>query len=233
MKSPFLISLLFLLLCCSVDAAVEVEVGLDELTVPAKVDAPLLGNSSADLPETGAAVIPEQPMVNPPANPSATSLEQFPHLKQPAESNATMPEQADFPATAGTSEPVNISQNGKGTSTYRARADGDTALKVFLPTYRPAQIIVRLLESDGSEIRFNGRSLLTWERPDDKAFAPVFFRGEEDAGSMKKVSDGNYDAVQNTYKFRIEQGQRLVLEIKGDAEPASYVKAEGPLEADR
>ncbi len=86
------------------------------------------------------------------------------------------------------------------------------------------------LDENGEEIYFKGQSLLVWQRPDDKAFAPVFFKGSSDESSMKKVSGSNYDAVQNTYRFALQKGRKIKLEISGQPENSSYVRIKGPLE---
>ncbi|EKD82925.1 MAG: hypothetical protein ACD_39C01002G0003 [uncultured bacterium] len=232
MKSAILTSLILMLAITAAVNAVEVTVGFEELTLPAGVDTPLLGNATESA-ETVPAKLPELPTANVPENPSADSLEKHPHLRQPATAaGSDKPAQADFPTTTGTQEVSSVVQKGKGSSSYQAYASGETELQVFLWTYRPAKIIARLFDANGDEIYFMGKSLLYWERPDDKAWAPVIFKGVEDITSMKKIDSNNFDAVQNTYKFNIESGQRLTLEISGDPEASSYAEAKGPLEAE-
>ncbi|MEW6710558.1 MAG: hypothetical protein AB1403_12105 [Candidatus Riflebacteria bacterium] len=228
MRSAPVISLGFLLLATAASAAVDVETGLEGHTVPAKVAAPVSGKP---LPEPAAPVnLPPSVQKAAPTLPAVTSLEDKKHLKEPAEQfSGQKPASATFPKTVGTSEA--IEQAGKGTREYEAFADGTAELRAFLPTYNPARIIVRLIDTDGEEVYFKGKSLLIWERPDDKAYAPAFFQGIEDESSMKKDSSSDFTAVQNVYKAEIKQGQRLRLEISGSPESNSYIRAQGPLEA--
>ncbi len=229
MKSVVLSSLLFFIGVAACIAATKVEIGVTGLSAPEIVVTP---NSGKNLPANSPAPVLVEPAGKTvPAPPSVTDLKDRKHLQQPAENHAQkIPAAATFPKTAGTGQASEVEQAGKGSSEFEAFADGTAQIIAFLPTYRPARIIVRLLGGDGEEIYFKGKSLLVWERPDDKAYAPVFFKGSSDESSMKKVSSGNYDAVQNKYSFEIEQGQRLQLEIEGQPEASSYIKAFGPIQ---
>lgn len=229
MKSLLTASLLVFVLTTGSVEAIEFETGVEGLTIPAKVVAPVKGLKPPD--PVPAAKLEEPVKKTVPANPPVTDLKDKKHLKEAAENFAGQkPAQATFPKTAGTGQTAAVEQSGKGSSEYEAFADGKAELLAFLPTYRPARIIVRLFDRDGEEIFFKGQSLLVWERPDDKAYAPLFFKGSSDETSMKKISGGNFDAVQNQYSFEIEQGQKLRLEISGQPENSSYIKAGGPLQ---
>jgi len=210
-------------------AAAQVEIGVNGLSAPEIVVTP---NSGKNLPvNSPAPVLVEPAGKTVPAPPAVSDLKEKKHLQQPAENHAPKaPAKATFPKTAGTGQSSEVEQSGKGSGEFEAFADGTAQILAFLPTYRPARIIVRLLDDDGEEVFFKGKSLLVWERPDDKAYAPVFFKGSSDETSMKKASSGNYDAVQNKYSFEIEQGQRLRLEIEGQPEASSYIKASGPIQ---
>lgn len=229
MKSAILISLAALFFSAvTLTAAVKVDSGVEGLAPPMQVDAPMAGKKLPDNLPPGQMAEPSAQSV--PGLPATTDLNDKQHLKEPADDHAAdKPAQADFPTTTGAGQVAAVEQKGKGSSTFTANADGRAELTAFLPTYRPARIIARLLDSDGEEIFFKGQSLLIWERPDDKAFAPIFFRGESDSASMKKVSGGNYDAVQNVYGIDIKQGQKLRLEISGQPESNSVIKVNGPL----
>lgn len=232
MKLKILINLLFLFCVLPMYGAVDIEVGLDGLTTTTRVDTPVWGKSTETNASQGPAAIPDPATRNVPASPKATDIKEHQHLAEPAEKNpAKKPEKASFPRTIGEGQAASLEQKGKGSSEYEAIADGSTEILVYLPTYNPARIIVRLYDLDGDEIFFKGKSLLVWERQDDKAFAPVFFQGNSDENSMKESSSNNYDAVQNSYKFDVQKGQRLRLEISGKPESKSYVRAKGPLDS--
>lgn len=226
-----LISLFILIFTSSLWSAVTVDVGLEGLTTPTSVDTPILGTTPDPVQPPTPAALPEPATKNVSGQPSVTDLEKTKHLREPAaENSSSKPDQANFPTTTGAGEVSKIEQKGTGKSEYTAHADGEGELLVFLPTYKPARIIVRLVDLDGEEIYFKGKSLLIWERPDDKAFAPVFFKGNSDEKSMKKDSASDYTAVQNAYKFDMKKGQKLQLEITGQPEASSYARVKGPLE---
>lgn len=231
MKYLTLISLLSLIFTSTLWSAVTVDVGLEGLTMPTSVDTPMLGNTPDSAQTATPGALPEPASKNVSGKPAVSDLEKNKHLREPAaESSLNMPDQANFPTTTGAGEVSKVEQKGTGKSEFTAHADGEGELLVFLPTYQPARIIVRLVDLDGDEIYFKGKSLLIWERPDDKAFAPVFFKGNSDEKSMKKESASDYSAVQNAYKFALQKGQKLQLEITGQPEASSYARVKGPLE---
>lgn len=229
MKLLLTVNCFLLALAVGSACAVDYETGVEGLSIPGKVVAPMKGKS---LPQAVKSIKLKDPVVKTvPANPPVTDLKQKKHLLEPAEKFAGQkPAQASFPRTAASGQAATVEQKGPGTCEYEAFAPGTAELLAFLPTYRPARIIVRLLDSDGEEIYFKGQSLLVWERPDDKAYAPLFFKGNSDEASMKKVSGSNFDAVQNKYSFEIETGQKLRLEISGQPESSSYIRASGPIQ---
>ncbi len=212
-------------------AAADIEIGFENDLQKTRVDTPLLGTAASML-QAEPVKLPEPAEKSIAEKPAAEDLARQKHMKTPAAgSSPDKPPQADFPETIGAAtELAAVEQKGKGTSEFTATADGEAELMVFLPTYRPAAITARLLDENGEEIYFKGQSLLIWQRPDDKAFAPVFFKGSSDESSMKKVAGSNYDAVQNTYRVALQKGQKIKLEISGQPESSSYVKVKGPLE---
>ena len=115
---------------------------------------------------------------------------------------------------------------GNGEKELEAVRDGDVSVELFLPTYDQAKMEVSLIDTDGSEIWFNGSSLLVWNRPDDKAFAPVFFKGTSDQGSMVLHAADDYNAKENlSYSVAMKEGQKLILRTTGNPEPNSYIRA--------
>ncbi len=117
---------------------------------------------------------------------------------------------------------------GRGERELVAVRDGDVSVELFLPTYNQARMEVSLIDTDGSEIWFNGSSLLVWSRPDDKAFAPVFFKGTSDPGSMVLHAPGDYNAKANlSYPVAMKEGQKLILRTTGNPDPSSYIRASG------
>ena len=223
-----LLTISFLLFCSPfICAEVEVKAGVEGLTLPVRIDSSGIGKM---LPEQSAATtMPEPAEKSVSANPPITDLSRHEHLQKAADnySPSGLPK-ASLPKVVG--ESVALGQKGVGKSDYEAFSDGNVDLRAFLPTYRPARIVAHLIDEDGEEIFFRGKSLLIWERPDDKAFAPLYFMGKVDESSMKKVSDDNFDAVSNKYSFEIKQGQKLRLEISGKPEAESNIEASGPLQ---
>lgn len=231
MKYLLLSKVLVVLSFSSIFAAVDIETGFENDLHKTRIDTPLLGTSPADT-TAESLKLPVPPEKVTAEKPLTKDISRQPHLKTPAtDSSQTKPPQADFPQTTGSeTDQAAVEQKGKGSSEFTATADGETELLAFLPTYRPAAVTARLIDENGDEIFFRGQSLLVWQRPDDKAFAPVFFKGSSDENSMKKVSNSNYDAVQNTYRFAIQKGQKIKLEISGQPETSSYIRVKGPVE---
>lgn len=118
---------------------------------------------------------------------------------------------------------------GIGGNAGVANADGPVEISIYLTTFEPAAMEIHLFDSDGSEVYFNARPLLFWERPDDTANAPVIFKGVSDQDSMVRQSKGDYSPRPNLkYAFEIKKGQRIVLKTRGKALPSSYIKAVSP-----
>lgn len=135
--------------------------------------------------------------------------------------NATIPEvmQPPFSETELT---------GKGEKELVAVRDGDVKLELLLSTYAPARMEVHLFDVDGSEIWFKGLSLLLWDRPDDKQYAPVQFKGNTDSSSMVLEKAGDYGPNENlSYTFSMKEGQKILLKTGGNAQPRSFIKAKG------
>ncbi|MFZ5953119.1 MAG: hypothetical protein ACOYXC_20620 [Candidatus Rifleibacteriota bacterium] len=135
--------------------------------------------------------------------------------------NATLPEVMQPPFSEAT-------LNGKGEKELVALRDGEVSLAVLLSTYEYATMEVHLFDVDGSEIWFSGQSLLYWERPDSKSYAPAIFKGRADPTSMVSERSGDFGPNENlTYKFDIKEGQKIILKTGGNAAPRSFIKASG------
>jgi len=132
-------------------------------------------------------------------------------------------EQALAPPAAG------IGGTPTASETYVAKRDGPVALQVFLSTYNPAKYAVRVYRPDGSELLFNGKPFLIWERPDDKSYNPLYFKGREVPNSMVRVARGDFSPARGLrYVDRIRRGFKVVLETYGDVESGSYLKVDSP-----
>jgi hypothetical protein len=117
---------------------------------------------------------------------------------------------------------------GKGEKELVAVRDGEVKVELLLSTYNQAQMEVRLIDTDGSEVWFNGSSLLIWNRPDGSSFAPVFFKGKSDESSMVLRAAGDYSPKENiSYSIAIKEGQKLILRTTGNPNPRSYIRASG------
>lgn len=156
-------------------------------------------------------------------------VSEFPHIFTSPEGtkavsskpNATIPEVMQPPF----SEAELI---GKGEKELVAVRDGDVKLELLLSTYAPASMEVHLYDVDGTEVWFKGLSLLLWNRPDDKQYAPVQFKGNADSSSMVLEKTGDYGPNENlSYTFSLKEGQKLILKTGGNAEPRSFIKAKG------
>lgn len=118
---------------------------------------------------------------------------------------------------------------GVGGTAGVATADGPVEIAIYLTTFDPATMEVHLFDPDGSEVYFNARPLLYWDRPNDTANAPVLFKGVSDPDSMVRHARGDYTPRPNLkYTFEIKKGQRIVLKTLGKALPSSYIKAVSP-----
>lgn len=114
--------------------------------------------------------------------------------------------------------------SGTGSSEKTAVRDGTARLEVYLPTYNPATIEVRVINPDNTEELFSGNSLLTWMRMNDRDSAQVVFKGVSQPDSVVQVAADNWDANQQEYPFELKAGQRLILSISGNPLSSSYVR---------
>lgn len=132
-------------------------------------------------------------------------------------------EQALAPPAAG------IGGTPTDSKTFIATRDGPVTLQVYLRTYNPAKYAVRVYRPDGSEMLFNGKPFLLWERPDDKSYSPLFFKGREVPNSMVQAARGDYSPARGLrYVDRIRRGFKVVLETYGDVESGSFLNVDSP-----
>jgi hypothetical protein len=123
-------------------------------------------------------------------------------------------------------EPKSETLTGKGEKELVAIEDGEVSIELYLYTHEPANMEVRLIDTDGSEIWFDGYSLLLWRRSDGNSYAPIKFKGREDTDSMFEENPGDFSPRPDlNYKFEIKKGQKIKLITGGNAEPRSYIKA--------
>lgn len=153
----------------------------------------------------------------------------FPHIFATPESSTLISSQPNANASQVLQPPNNGSDlEGVGEKELVALRDGTANIEVLLSTYSPASMEVHLYDADGSEIWFNGQSLLIWQRPDDKADAPLSFKGKTDSSSMVKGGGGDYSPAENlSYSIEMKEGQKLLLKTGGQAEPRSYIRVKG------
>lgn len=122
-----------------------------------------------------------------------------------------------------------VTVTGVGAKTVTASADGPVVIDALLRTYNPASMRIQLVEPDGTEVLFGGTSLFDWSRPNDKANAPVVFKGVRDASSMVHQGGGDYSPRPGLrYEFDIKQGQSLVISTEGNALPESRLQVTSP-----
>jgi len=238
-KSPFLsflellVFLLFLLPASDRLCAATIELGIGSETISIAVEKNNLPDSvlnDTTPPPAVPAALPQNTVA--PAVDSDSELKKdFPHIYTSPKDlrqlsprpNATLQKVLQEQSSAG-----GQSLTGKGEKELVAVADGEVSLEVYLFTYRNAEIIVRLYDEEGDEIRFSGQSLLEWSRVNDFSYAPVKYKGVTDSSSMYEETSGNYSPVRGiSYKLDIKKGQKLVLSISGGAEDSSYVRTSG------
>jgi hypothetical protein len=212
-------------------SAATIEIGIDSTVTSYTVERLNASGSNSVAPASEPTMPPEvsNSTTAPVSEPTDELLRRHPHIftrPQVVENLSSMPnatvERVLQPAGALQTQTL----SGKGSKELVALDDGEVSLEVYLYTYEPADIVVRLYDEEGNEVLFNGQPLLTWRRADDSSFAPVKFKGESDMNSMYEESPGNYSPTRGIdYKFAIGKGQKLVLSTGGAAEPRSFVKA--------
>ena len=125
--------------------------------------------------------------------------------------------------------PVNL--NGVGNLNRTATADGPLNIRPYLYSRVGGNIQIRLFDAAGTEIRFGGRSLFEWSRPDGRQNSPAFFKGQRRGESMfLENPPDDFTASQGlSYTHNITAGQRIEVRVSGDA-PAdkSFLKMSGP-----
>jgi hypothetical protein len=120
--------------------------------------------------------------------------------------------------------PEALVHTGVGSTEKIAVRDGTASVEVFLPTYNPATIEVRVINPDNTEEIFSGDSLLTWIRPNDTARAPVRFKGVEQADSMYQNKEGDWSPNPKKYEFDVKAGQRVIFSISGRPLETSFIR---------
>ena len=176
-----------------------------------------------------------------PAAPKSADLleavkKRFPHLFEPVSKILDRRRERPSPLSEVLSETVvttapgggGIRVSGAGSAKIIARDDGEVVISSLLKTYDEAFQEIRLFDPDGVEVTFDGRPLFSWQRPDDKAFAPVEFKGQRDKGSMERVKGGDYSPREGLkYRFFLKRGQRLELRTGGKALSDSVLEVRG------
>jgi hypothetical protein len=164
----------------------------------------------------------------PAAPPVTGAARRLPHLARPAVAVTTGPAGAPAALDAQLNPaplPVVSTLAGSQGGSFTASGDGTLVLEPCLRTWDGASMVVRLFDASGAEVRFDGKSLLEWRRPDDKALAPLTFQGRSDRSSMELVQSGDYTPRNDLrYSLPVKAGQRVVVEIGGEPESSSFLK---------
>lgn len=220
----------------------DVQFGQEDQVLTEKVEAPNLqpggvSVSAGKVPDVGAAgpaVVPQQAPGNLPNEPNlldrvrrvwshvlGEAPRRVPHTPPPVGLDDVLLGKPKGP----------ISLEGPGQKEVTATADGPVNIEIYLSTYNPCAMEVHLLDADGTEVYFKGRSLLYWERPDDSSFAPVYFQGTSDPDSMIERKPGDFSPKPNlSYSYDVKQGQRLLIKTGGKALSSSYIRLTGPVQ---
>jgi hypothetical protein len=212
----------------------DIQLGQDGQALPEKVDTPNLRSSAPGSPPSPAAptTVPQQ---DPGTGLSGPALVEkvrrvWSHLLTDAPRRTpTGPAPAKMDDVIFGKPAVPVALNGPGQKEVVATADGPVKIEIFLSTYNPAAMEVHLIDTDGAEIFFKGRSLLLWQRPNDSSYAPVYFQGDSQPDSMYENNPGDFSPKPGlSYSYDIKQGQKLILKTGGNAEPSSYIRLKGP-----
>ena len=232
-RSRWCVLLLFLCLSASALHGVTLELGREGEVLQHEVEAPNLTTSSATMPpwnpsSSATSILKVEPGVAPLSLPGIGEL--LIRFKDLIATHATVvasDPQLVIPLKdiLGASEP--FVHTGVGTSEKTARNDGPASVEVFLPTYNPATIEVRVINPDNTEVLYSGESLLYWMRPNDKAKALVKFQGAEQPDSMYLNKAGDWSANPKKYEFDVKANQRVILSISGAPLSSAYVRVTG------
>lgn len=219
---------------------VQVEMGIRGDVVPQTVDAANLqtGPASAEhwVGSSSTVTLPSVAPGAPSSAPEATAAvgQRFPHVVNPAvragprppgapsgldaqvvPATATSPETTDEADPGGPLPEVATLRGSEG-GEWTAEETGPVVLLPLLQTYQGAKLTVRLIDPEGQEVKFGGAPLLIWDRPDDKANAPLEFQGRRYPGSMVRVSSDDYSPRDDLrYRYQIPKGYRLVITLEG------------------
>ncbi|MFZ2959655.1 MAG: hypothetical protein WA705_22440 [Candidatus Ozemobacteraceae bacterium] len=210
--------------------AVHLEMGRTGEVLLHEVETPnLQSGGKAELPwasSTPAIAIPKvEKGVYPPISPVLSELiARFQDLIGPFAIATASDSKKVLPLKSVLTAPGTFVHTGVGNSEKVAVSDGTAVIEVFLPTYNPASVMVRIINPDNTEQVFFGESLLTWERPDDKAKALVRFKGEEQPNSMYLNGTGDWSANPQKYTVALKAGQRVILSISGNPLPSSFLR---------
>lgn len=182
------------------------------------------------------------PLAPPPAGtppaappPEPPLRERFPHLFARATGAGTSPRGAPVPLNrliaapaAAIGAPRTVGVTGPGKRVATVVAEGRVTIRPSLRTYRPASMVVRLLDAAGAEVRYGGEPLFAWTRRDDREFSPLKFKGAPDDRSMRLVKAGDFSPADGlSYTVDVVRGQKIVVEQTGSPEPDSTLSVEG------
>lgn len=102
---------------------------------------------------------------------------------------------------------------------FTATSDGDMTIHPFLSTYDAAELRVLV----------DGKEVLAWVRTDSTSNELCVFQGAADENSMKLNKPGDYSPASGLkYSIALKTGQKVTVIKKGDFEPATFLKVEGP-----
>ncbi len=240
-ESPLVREVVFIVIVClgmgipfAPSRAAQITLGQDGQTVREKVETPnLLPAGGNSLPVASSGAVPGQDPGPTPAGPVLQEKVRkvWSHLLTPAaDRKDSIPSAANLDQVLQGNPTGGLEVKGTGENEGVALADGPVKIGIYMPTYKPANMEVQLFDDRGEEIFFRGRSLLNWTRPDDKAYAPVFFQGVADDASMYENGSGDFSPKKDlSYQFEIKAGQRLKIKTGGNALPESYLRVESPV----
>lgn len=230
-------------------ALVTLDAGTKSLSHPERVHAAGLGRPrpflrKGDGPETKPPIVPPassegtaSPVPSPLPADRPSSADR-PHLLRraglfPTGATGTLNTILYSPENArGSDEETDGSQAARlaapGRETWLVNGDGVLDFRPVLRTWEGATCTLRLLDEKGEEVLFDGASLFSWSRPNDKARALPRWKGRNDPSALYEEGAGNWTPREDLrYDIALRKGQKLILELSGRPAPDAHLDLKG------
>jgi len=172
------------------------------------------GNSTSQ--KAAKPIYPEH-LVKPAVNTEPTSQSDV-KTKQLDEVVSPIKTNNDGNSNTGTDKelPSRLDLKGNKGGSFIASNDCNLTINPCLRTIAGATMTVKVFDENGREIKYSGKSLLQWSRPNDSDYAPLKWKGESRDESMYLQNQGDYSPTENLqYKIPLKKGQKISVTIAG------------------